>query len=318
MKKQTILALTLMLSLVLGSVALATSVPGYWPATGTEGIEPTVIAKIPGGAGEECTAVGYDFGWKVDAAAPNGTYDSRTDQYGNTPIDDMYANVISISNSDGVFFDWEVDAHPLGAVLVKAATLINVFDYDAAYLDTDVYSVVKDAAVYDEYGNMIEDPTFYDVSHVTFCWNEYEGGEVCYQDETAWAVGDPYNTKGGNWAMYVPYYGEELTVDIRADGGDGVGIHAGTATFSAPDNGNVTITINLDNSFIFYYDLNDDLEDNNLKVQDYDSAPHGNPKIGKFDWKTMIEVGETTGSITVPENSFYGVHLDLAYEVPCQ
>jgi hypothetical protein len=81
----------------------------------------------------------------------------------------------------------------------------------------------------------------------------------------------------------------------------------------------VTITIALTNTFIFYYNLNDDLEDNNLKVQDYDKAPpNKNPKIGKFEWKTMIPVGETTGSISVPANNYYGVHLDLAYEVPCE
>jgi hypothetical protein len=66
-------------------------------------------------------------------------------------------------------------------------------------------------------------------------------------------------------------------------------------------------------------DLNDDQEDDNLKVQDYNETPPArNPKIGRFDWKTFIPVGSTTGSITVPANNYYGVHLGVAYEVPCE
>jgi hypothetical protein len=164
---------------------------------------------------------------------------------------------------------------------------------------------------------MTTPPTFFNISHASFCWDLQDQG-LCYQDETAWAVGADYNDKGGNWAMYVGYDGTEKTVDIRADGGDGVGMVAGTVTFSEAVDGEVTITIELADGWIFYYDLNDDEEDNNIKVQDYANAPKGNPKVGKFDWKAMALVGSTSYTITVDQNNYYGVHLDLAYEVPCE
>jgi hypothetical protein len=265
-----------------------------------------------GDAGYECVeTLKYDFGLKVNNAAVNGTYSGACDEQGSCELDDEFNNTITISNSDGMVFDWESNPFAIGAVIVKSSTLANIFYYDPAALsDTGLYSVKK----YDKDGLWTGE--YRDISHVSFCWNKGDG-DMCYQDETAWAVGDRY-VKKGNWAMYVPYAGVEKTVDLRADGGDGVGLPAGTATFSAPDGGFVTITINLDNSFIFYYDLNDDIEDNNLKVQDYAKAPNKTPNPGGFAWKEMIPVGSTTATITVPEANFYGIHMDLAYQVPCE
>jgi len=298
MKKQTILALVLML--VFSGVAMAYTVPAYWPATGTEGVVPTVVEKWQAGdAAFECSQAGStaDFAWKVDNAAENGTYPTEE------------GNTITISNSDGVFFDW-ASVWPVDTVIVKASTSANLFQYDGAYLDTDVYSVVKTAAEYDEYGNMTKEPTFYDISHVTFCYNE---PGMCYEEETAWAAGARY-VKKGNWAMYVDYYGVEKTVDLLA----GQYTNVGTVTFSAPVDGYVTITIDLTGGAIFYYDVNDPLYDDNLKVQDYAGAPNKTPAPGLFEWKTRIEPGSTTGSIVVPVNNFYGVHLDVAVPVPCE
>jgi hypothetical protein len=120
--------------------------------------------------------------------------------------------------------------------------------------------------------------------------------------ETAWAAGLLYNPEGGgNWATYTPYYGESTTVTLYA----GQTMEAGTVQFSAPAGGLVTITITLDAGWRFY----DDPE--NVKIQDYDVAPSGNPSPGLFDTK-----GYATGSpfsINVPENNFYGVHVDVEW-----
>ena len=226
----------------------------------------------------------FDFAYKVepwDEGDPSGDYTHA----GNTIT-------ITAYEDEGEYksFDWS-STYPISVVVVKASTGACVYYYETPRTsDTGL-------TAYEGRG----------VSHATFGWFEPDGD---YCPETAWAVGDRYVNKG-SWAMYVPYAGGG-TVDIRADGGDGVGTIVGTATFSAPVDGKVTITINLTGA-IFYYDLNDLLYDNNLKVQDYvNNPPTKNPKVGNFAWKTMVPVGETTASIEVPANNFYGVHMDLA------
>ena len=125
-------------------------------------------------------------------------------------------------------------------------------------------------------------------------------------EETAWAVGDRYVDKG-NWAMYVEYE-PEMTVELRADGGDGVGMLAGTVHFSAVDSGEVTITIELNEGWRFQ-DV-----DENVKIQDYDSVPPAkNPKPGHFDWKDYADPDDDTFEITVPANDFYGVHVQVEW-----
>ena len=126
-----------------------------------------------------------------------------------------------------------------------------------------------------------------------------------FKDETAWAANGnvplelPYG--GGNWATYVAYDGEKTT-NLYA----GQTMLAGTVHFSAPVDGMVTITINLDSGWIFDPNVME-----NVKVQDYEFAPSGNPSPGTFEWKDTA-----TGSyfsITVPENNYYGVHADVGY-----
>ena len=240
------------------------------------------------------------FHYKFDSWA-----DVPVDYDGDYTVDG--GNIINISNNDGFSFNW-TSAWPVSCVIVKGGNAANVYCYSGgAYGDTGMFAPTK----YDKDGNPVG--TF-EISHVTFCYNE-DG--MCFEEETAWAEGTPY-VKKGSWAMYSAYSGEEKTVDLIADGGDPATAKVvGTATFSAPNEGYVTITIILTDA-IFYYDLNDPLYDDNLKVQDYDKAPNKNPAPGKFDWKTRIEPGSTAGSIAVPQNNFYGVHLDVAVPVPCE
>jgi hypothetical protein len=123
------------------------------------------------------------------------------------------------------------------------------------------------------------------------------------QEETAWAAnGDEpgflrYNTRG-NWATYVEYTGEK-TVTFFA----GQTINVGTVHFSAAVAGQVTITIDLIDGWEFG-------EGGVVHVQDYASAPSGNPAPGQFDHK--VDASGTSAEIVVPENNYYGVHAGVA------
>jgi hypothetical protein len=246
-----------------------------------------------GDAAFECGQAGgtcWDFALKVD----NWDEDNGMDgEYYYTDDETDITNTITISNSSGSTFDW-ASIWPVCKVIVKAGTEAFIYNYEGAFGDVQLVA-----------------PDGKDISHVTFCFSE---PGMCYEEETAWAEGTRY-VKKGNWAMYVDYYGVEKTVNLIADYTNYV--NAGTVTFSAPVDGKVTITVNLTGGAIFYYDLNDPLYDNNLKVQDYDKAPTKTPSPGLFKWKTNIETGSITGSIVVPVKNFYGVHVDIALPVPC-
>ena len=129
-----------------------------------------------------------------------------------------------------------------------------------------------------------------------------------FQSETAWAAnGDeplqlPYNPGGtGSWATYVEYEAGKCTTLFA-----GQHIPVGQVCFSAVDAfGNITITITLTGDWMF-----EDVAEN-VKIQDYEFAPSGNPQIGQFNWK-----GTASGqwfSIQVPANNFYGVHANVGY-----
>jgi hypothetical protein len=183
----------------------------------------------------------------------------------------------------------------------------NVYSYDPAVgSDENLSGVTANKTN----GQITTEHTF-DINHITFCWNV---AGVCMEDETAWAAGLEFNPDNG-WAMYVPYDGEEKTVDLMA----GQHMDAGDVTFSAPDNGWVTITISLEDGWVFYYDADDDEQDENIKVQDYSVEPDASASTapGLFDWKAAADVSDASFTISVPENNFYAVHVDLATGEPC-
>lgn len=130
--------------------------------------------------------------------------------------------------------------------------------------------------------------------------------------DTAWAAngdepGELRYEHRNNWATYVQYDGVEKTVTLFA----GQTINIGTVTFSAPSNNEVTITFDLTVDANF-----DESESENVKIQDYSTAPSGNPDIGLFDHK-----GDATGksfSIIVPQNNYYGVHADILSVESCE
>jgi hypothetical protein len=252
-----------------------------------------------GNAASECLQAGAcegGYSWKIDAAAPNGEYNTNTDMYDNTPTE--VNAVITISNSDGKSFDWSIsDGFAVCAVIVKAGQGAAVYSYTDATSDNGLLSPKNSS------GNIA------DISHVTFCFKELDN--LCYKQETAWAAGQKYVPKG-NWATFTNYLGNEMTVNIYA----AQTMLAGTVHFSAVVNGSVTIKVNLSNDFVFYYDL---IAKENLKVEGYSSVPpKTNPAPGLFTYKYVIPVGSTSKEITVPYYPYYGIHLDVAYGVQCQ
>lgn len=115
-----------------------------------------------GNAGSECSQLGtllgteftyaYKFNEDADEGAPNET---ETAEFFDTDGNLVHSNTITISNSDGNYFDWSSSPNGIGAVMVKAGTGYNVWYYDPqAKSDTHLVGY-QDRSV----------------SHVTFCWN---------------------------------------------------------------------------------------------------------------------------------------------------
>lgn len=123
-----------------------------------------------------------------------------------------------------------------------------------------------------------------------------------YQYETAWANGARY-TAQGNWATYTPYYGTETTVILYA----GQHHEAGTVTFSAPVNGEVTITVNFADSWSLSNLGGTDL----VKIQGYDAIPSKTPAPGQFNSYKGNEL-----TFKVPVYAYYGIHLDVMKTIP--
>lgn len=156
------------------------------------------------------------------------------------------------------------------------------------------------------YGGDVQEgnPWYGNMEYVVQCCEE---GSVCHEfrGETAWSEGARYMRRG-NWATYTAYAPGE-TVLLFA----GQHLEAGNVGFSEPENGFVTISIELFDAWEYAP------TEENVKVQDYASEPSGNPAPGRFDWKATAS--HKSFEIVVPENNFYGVHVDVGYlmEVEC-
>ncbi|WP_200974283.1 hypothetical protein [Echinicola sp. 20G] len=157
--------------------------------------------------------------------------------------------------------------------------------------------------------------------------------ETCYQDETAWACGPRY-TKKGNWAMYieVPEYDENVPVgqDIKwvylqaGNKGQYIGavklkeLRNADIPVGASPGEFVELLIRIDAPLWSFA-----LDDENVKVQGYDTAPSGNPAPGRFSTLKDMSTAMTGDdwkyySAIVPRYPFYGVHVDVQKEIPCE
>ena len=204
----------------------------------------------------------------------------------------------------------------VGAVIVKGGNNANVYLYNT---DENVEWVHSDSGLSapDNLNNPNNIP--YGLSNLTFCFIRIPyTPPTCYEfmGETAWAAndnnpGELRYTRRGNWATYVEYAAKTTTLFA------GQNIPVGTVDFSAVVDGEVTITITLEDEWIFAeYEMGVAVEEN-VKIQDYEFAPSGNPAPGQFEWKGTAE-GKNF-SIVVPANYFYGVHVDVGHwvEVDC-
>jgi hypothetical protein len=207
-------------------------------------------------------------------------------------------------NTDGKYVSFS-SSFPIGAVIVKGSNDANVYVYEPQVSSDTGLASPPNAS-----GN------FAGLSNLRFCWNPPEDDdEPCWTDETAWAAGAKYVSRG-NWATYTPY-AANATVTLFA----GQTLEAGTVTFGPVANGEVEITITLNPGFRFLPSASDEFGepvDNNVKIQDYAVAPPAqNPSPGLFAHKFYADPASNTWSGSVPANNFYGVHVDIEREVAC-
>jgi hypothetical protein len=235
------------------------------------------------------------------------------DVFGNAPLNSIKACKFYDSDRDGVRDEDEDAVEGVEFVLTDAAG--NVLN--SGWTDIDG-CVVFDGLLPGEYKLREIVPVGWEATTpaeipVTVACDvpstyEYEFGNrklPCWKGETAWADGLRYAQKG-NWATYVSYSGIAKTATLLA----GQTLDAGNVDFSAPDDeGKVTITITLKSGWRFA------LVNENVKIQDYNSAPSGNPSPGGFAHKDTAT--DSPFSIKVPGNAFYGVHANVDREVEC-
>ena len=310
-----------MLYPVLATAALLASGAAMAEVTGTpsqpiskNGVTPYIIPGANNGGNRTCAEVGEAFFGNAtyyqcwSAKRDPGDFGlGFADISGNELCD---RNVIIASN-DGTYVQFTAGPDGVGAAIIKGGSGGgNAYVYEPQSSgDSGLASPPNSNGI----------PAA--LSHVDgFCWNpvpEDPGpGFGCYEDETAWANGTRY-VKKGNWATYTTYLGEQKEVVLFA----GQTMDAGDVTFSAPDNGNVTIAIQLNPGWRFA--LNPVGEengfpvfDNNIKVQNYAVTPAAsNPAPGLFQYKDFAE-GQYW-EIVVPASNYYGVHVDVEREVEC-
>ena len=134
---------------------------------------------------------------------------------------------------------------------------------------------------------------------------------LVFDGETAWAANGDVPlvfryTKQGNWATYVEYKNVAKTTTLFA----GKTIPVGYVDFSAPVDGKINIKVTMNPGWEF-----EDVAEN-LKVQDYAKAPSGNPSPGLFAHKKTCDPELNECTITVPQNKFYGVHVNVGQWIP--
>ena len=263
---------------------------------------PTIIDDVKLLNSGDATELNYLM--NLFAADSGCTIYKKFDNWDGTfPLSSEDGN-ITISYADSYMFNWK-STYKVCAVLVKGGQANKVYTYDLANCSCSGNELVAPN------NNGGGNPTKA-ISHVSFLYSNQpcETQEKCYSSDTAWVAGSKYTSKG-NWATYVTYGGVTQTIPIYA----GQTKLAGSATLSPAGTGSVTIDISLINGFVFYYPST--IVDDNLKLQGYSVKPSGNPAPGLFANKLSVPLGQTSASITVPLDKYYGIHLDVAQEIAC-
>jgi len=325
-KKTAVALLSMAITAGLSGMAIAAPVSGVASTPiSNKLVTPYIIAGKNKGGNRTCDEVGAAYGviYQCQSAKINNENSSlvgsgfpfpsanNTDE--DITNDNPDCGEVTVTNSDGIYVSWEGNPaagfgpHDGLAAIVKGSSDANTY----VYLDD---SVDSDSGLASPVNNS-EDSA--GLSNLTFCWNpgsllpDPDLPEACYTGETAWSGGNRY-VKKGNWATYTAYSGNEYTVSLNA----GQILPAGNVTFSTPSNGNITITVTLNTGWRFQPPKEDETSIDNVKIQDYTATPAAkNPAPGSFAHKTFGQ--GSTATIEVPENKFYGVHVDVEREIPC-
>jgi hypothetical protein len=256
------------------------------------GITPYIMDEPGPGGNVTCEMIGLG-----EFTTGKFNYDVDTGEWEDDETGEVFAEfpyegieVIYDPETKTLSFSVNIPGVCVAAAIVKGSNDANIYEYsDPVKSDSGLGAPLTGGG----------QPA--DLSNLTFCLVECDDEECEWIGETAWSAGSRYVARG-NWATYTKYEGAEKTVTLYA----GQTMNAGSATFSAAVDGYVTITITLNAGWRFA-----EVEEN-VKIQDYADAPSGNPSPGLFDHK-----GNATESpfvIEVPENNFYGVHLDVEWE----
>lgn len=299
-------------ALLVSSAAMAVNTPSKPISDG--GVTPYIIPGDNTGGIRTCAEVGKAFFGNALYYQCRSAKRNYPDEFvlgfgdisGNALCD---RNAITVEVTDGTYVSFEAGPDGVGAAIIKGSSDSNVYVYEPQALsDSGLAPPLAASGV----------PA--GLSHIGgFCWNPVgpdEGPPLeCFDDETAWANGSRYVNRG-NWATYTSYNGVAKSVVLFA----GKTLDAGDVSFSAPADGVVTITIQLNPGWRFALNPVGEeggvtIYDNNVKVQHYASAPSGNPEPGLFQWKEFAE-GDFH-EIEVPQANFYGVHVDVERLVEC-
>lgn len=258
-------------------------------------VEPVIIEGANQGGNRTCDEVAAALGIPVFENS------SGRINYDDGAFSDAFPDGFLIT-TDGTNVSWSFTPPPgycLDAIafIVKGSNAANIY-----YYGPDIYGDSGLTSPDNSSGGAAG------LSNLTICYNLRlcEEVEECFKDETAWAFGSRYITKG-NWATYVQYNNVVKIVKLFA----GQTYDIGNVTFT-PSGGNVEIKIEL-NEFGMFQNVAE-----NVKIQGYSSAPSAtNPSPGLFTTHKGMATGSTY-TVVVPKFNYYGVHVDAGRAVECQ
>lgn len=151
-----------------------------------------------------------------------------------------------------------------------------------------------------------------------------ESIECGWIEETAWACSNPFNLKG-NWALYTEYWVnlnyaidkyDRFYVKTQLSAGKNH-MDAGRVYYYSPEEINGVETVKVEIKLNEGWRFQEVPE--NVKAQDYISAPSGNVAPGKFAYKfDAPNTDDNIYTFWLPVNNYYAVHVDVERYVECQ